>query len=345
MNRRKIEERKQFTKEEKQFILDKSCGRCCHCGKELHIGDNFTVEHAIPLSKGGTNQPWNIVALCKECNDTKADFVVDIEDYYKYLNKDELELLVQKQVEYFELVNWFEMKNITKHDTISIRVLSQNNNSMNIVKKRKKYYTEAQEFEFIMQKAVYSDLDSVYKLMLEYDKRYSINREKEEVKQIISNAFQYGIIYILRNKEGKLVCAIPMAFTMITDIFVEQCVLKVFTPVYSEIMLEDTRAVHLAIEYIIENIKEIFDEYKAIPMIVSKACNDWTIQITNQFRVGNCYFMPFKNENNIVSEYAIYESDLCTDEYEMTDLFDKFSEETLKKLGRSSKYLLKSTAI
>lgn len=51
--RRKIENRKSFTEEVKDYIRYKSDGRCSHCGKVLK--DDFTVEHVIPLNKGGSN--------------------------------------------------------------------------------------------------------------------------------------------------------------------------------------------------------------------------------------------------------------------------------------------------
>lgn len=51
--RRKIENRKSFTEEVKDYIRYKSDGRCSHCGKVLK--DDFTVEHVIPLNKGGSD--------------------------------------------------------------------------------------------------------------------------------------------------------------------------------------------------------------------------------------------------------------------------------------------------
>lgn len=41
-------------------ILRKSDGVCAHCGCPVAIGDNFTVEHVVPISKGGTNDLVNI---------------------------------------------------------------------------------------------------------------------------------------------------------------------------------------------------------------------------------------------------------------------------------------------
>lgn len=53
MNREKIVERTNFTNEEKEDVLKKSGGICAHCGKPIYIGYQFSVDHYIPLTKGG----------------------------------------------------------------------------------------------------------------------------------------------------------------------------------------------------------------------------------------------------------------------------------------------------
>lgn len=32
-----------------------------------------TVDHVVPLSKGGSNEPWNMVLACSDCNEAKDD--------------------------------------------------------------------------------------------------------------------------------------------------------------------------------------------------------------------------------------------------------------------------------
>lgn len=43
-------------------------GKCWMCGKDAN-----TVEHVIPLSKGGSNWPANLRPACKMCNSKKSD--------------------------------------------------------------------------------------------------------------------------------------------------------------------------------------------------------------------------------------------------------------------------------
>lgn len=41
-------------------------GKCWHCGKP--VGDDYHVDHLIPLARGGTNDARNIVISCPFCN-------------------------------------------------------------------------------------------------------------------------------------------------------------------------------------------------------------------------------------------------------------------------------------
>jgi 5-methylcytosine-specific restriction endonuclease McrA len=38
-----------------------------------HSPDSASVEHIIPLSRGGTNDPENVVLACRRCNFSKQD--------------------------------------------------------------------------------------------------------------------------------------------------------------------------------------------------------------------------------------------------------------------------------
>lgn len=45
---------------------------CAHCGRKLRK-DSVEIDHIIPKSKGGTNQPENLQCLCIHCNRSKRD--------------------------------------------------------------------------------------------------------------------------------------------------------------------------------------------------------------------------------------------------------------------------------
>lgn len=70
-----------YTPAELDQIFAKTGGRCRCCGKQL-VRDNYgkdnahgawEVDHAIPVSRGGTNNMENLWPMCPECNQRKGD--------------------------------------------------------------------------------------------------------------------------------------------------------------------------------------------------------------------------------------------------------------------------------
>lgn len=64
------EDRILYDYEQRKQILKNNYGICACCGKRLTT-KTMTVEHIIPLSRGGTNDMANITALCYDCNQEK----------------------------------------------------------------------------------------------------------------------------------------------------------------------------------------------------------------------------------------------------------------------------------
>ena len=46
--------------------------RCAGCRAEFQGGVKPTLDHKVPVSAGGTNDPSNLQVLCRTCNSTKA---------------------------------------------------------------------------------------------------------------------------------------------------------------------------------------------------------------------------------------------------------------------------------
>ena len=70
----RIVKRKSFTSSERVAIYDRNHGRCAICGRYVPFAD-FTVDHIIPISKGGTNNMDNLQCACKTCNMIKQDIL------------------------------------------------------------------------------------------------------------------------------------------------------------------------------------------------------------------------------------------------------------------------------
>ncbi len=50
----------------------RDCGRrCVYCGTGLGL-DNATLDHVMPVSRGGTHLPGNLVSACQPCNQRKG---------------------------------------------------------------------------------------------------------------------------------------------------------------------------------------------------------------------------------------------------------------------------------
>lgn len=60
-----------FGKADIQLQFKSQHGKCWHCGKKLT--DGYHADHLIPLNRGGTNDPRNIVLSCPHCNTSRRD--------------------------------------------------------------------------------------------------------------------------------------------------------------------------------------------------------------------------------------------------------------------------------
>jgi 5-methylcytosine-specific restriction endonuclease McrA len=62
-----------------------SSGRCYYCGK-LVGRENLTMDHIVPLSRGGRSTKGNVVPACKDCNNRKKWMLpVEWEEYLSRL--------------------------------------------------------------------------------------------------------------------------------------------------------------------------------------------------------------------------------------------------------------------
>jgi 5-methylcytosine-specific restriction endonuclease McrA len=48
-------------------------GECLKCGRK----NKFTIDHIVPISKGGNNEKSNLQILCERCNSLKGDSIID----------------------------------------------------------------------------------------------------------------------------------------------------------------------------------------------------------------------------------------------------------------------------
>lgn len=60
-------------------------GECYYCRRKVGKA-NLTMDHVLPLSRGGKSKKGNIVPACKECNNKKKYLLpIEWEEYLKSL--------------------------------------------------------------------------------------------------------------------------------------------------------------------------------------------------------------------------------------------------------------------
>ncbi len=194
--RYQIEDRKLFTYQEKKKILAKSEGKCAHCGKPLKESeDMWTVEHIIPISKGGSNDKNNLVMLCKTCNENKSNNIIDPEVYYKYIKKDCLNGILERYNYYKKDVFWFQRNTYFSEDAFEIKIPYGS-------KKGSPMVTIG-----ACKKVTFEDYDKICDFIFKYNEKYGLSSKglRDKIDRIVKT----GAAYMIYGKAG-ITAVIPM---------------------------------------------------------------------------------------------------------------------------------------
>jgi 5-methylcytosine-specific restriction endonuclease McrA len=57
-------------------IFERDKFKCVYCGLGAKDGAVLNVDHILPVSKGGSNEPDNLQTLCRACNNGKSDRIM-----------------------------------------------------------------------------------------------------------------------------------------------------------------------------------------------------------------------------------------------------------------------------
>ena len=206
-----------FGFDDKIELLKKSDNKCCHCGCLLNERTS-TVEHFIPLSKGGSNDFDNLVCLCKDCNDKKSDFIVRPKQYYRYLKDEHIDELNELFDDYNKDISWLTAKNFTKEDVLEFKypVMVSSLQGHNSKKKGRLYCSSYLYVTATLKKATYDDLDAIFEFTRKYHKKYGL--ETDHIKDVMTDIFIHDALYILL-KQGEIVAVFPVGIknTTIND--------------------------------------------------------------------------------------------------------------------------------
>ena len=208
MKREKITERFIFSEEEKEQILKKSGQKCAHCGKPIfvlpHKMENaMTVDHYIPLYKGGSNRSINFVPLCKECNEKKSAKIINPAEYLKFLKPQYMKELQEYYESYIHSFNYLSENNLFANDEFIIEVpyfVSKNLRAGEIPRKNQKPFM----LKYVAKKAAYCDLDKLYTYYVRYLKKYDVFDCDELARHDILRWFEEGCIYYIEKNDDIL---------------------------------------------------------------------------------------------------------------------------------------------
>ncbi len=104
----------------RQKIWEKSHGRCWYCGK---TEEPMSIDHIVPLSHGGKDNPNNLVPRCRSCNSRKK--TKSLEEYREWLTRHNPVFFSDEQIEFLSKfgitlpsrpkhVFWFEQRGLNK---------------------------------------------------------------------------------------------------------------------------------------------------------------------------------------------------------------------------------------
>ena len=229
-------ERDSLDEDTRRRIARKSNDKCCHCGKTVFLHYGATVDHFIPLSKGGTNRDINLIMLCDDCNQTKNNRILAPENYLKYLPDEHFKPLNDYFESYIHSFEYIERQNILACDEYIINMYTQITSNRKIHGKRPIPKLSV-SFKRVMPNDD-EEFEKVYEYFVRYLKRTDHLDGEEDARNNLKFWQRFGCIYYAEmNGEIKIM----MTFTLRDcnpDLFVtEQKVDKEFVitmfPYYS----------------------------------------------------------------------------------------------------------------
>lgn len=213
--------RRSFTRDDREFLLLKTKGRCGHCGVRL-TGSTATVDHVVPIKNQGTNEERNLVCLCEKCNQEKGSRIISPSKYYKYLNKESM----KETLAYFNEYNYtaiYEHGNAFNKFTI-MDEFSMFSDELNIDKPGFMGYlanladNSVYDFEFrksisniegySIVKANYSHLDEIYRQYKSFLGKARVPLSYDKIKSYVHkqlyDAYLKGAVYFIKSKSDSI---------------------------------------------------------------------------------------------------------------------------------------------
>jgi hypothetical protein len=199
IERQQIVERDELTYDEKERIARKSDHKCAHCGKPVYFGYGATIDHFIPLSKGGTNRDENLIMLCEKCNKDKGNLILYPHDYVTYLDKKHTDRLMGYFKSYVSSFEYIERRNLLACDRYMVLVTP-----FKQVDYKGRKRSQPQHSSPIKNYVIRAELGDVPRLQayfIKYLKKYDMLDDIEAAKLNIEFWMRFGCIYYIEKDE------------------------------------------------------------------------------------------------------------------------------------------------
>lgn len=205
--RQQVEDREQFTDQQKEAISAKSNYRCAYCGKKVYIGYGGTIDHFVPLKKGGTNDSVNLVLMCFDCNQSKGSKVIPPDIGAKYLD----EPFRSKLDDYFEnflhQFSYVSRGNLMACDIYELyclpTALATAQHKAN--RKGKKLNVNLTHSVYTFTRAYPEDEERIVQYYIKYLVKYKMLGSEEIARQNIKLWMRFGVIYFVEKNNDILV--------------------------------------------------------------------------------------------------------------------------------------------
>ena len=202
----KTQERDNFDYDFKLKIAKKSNECCAHCGKKVYFdGYGATVDHFVPISKGGTNDFANFIMLCENCNKNKGNYVIDPRNWLKYLNKDDFLELVEYFKYYINSQEFVNKNNPFQLDKYSVKVCMSRPKFKHC--KYSKKIPDNYDGTAVITHA-YSDkrdYDTIFEFYKKYCRKFKFNLSNDEIAQQIDYWYENGVLYYITFNNDELI--------------------------------------------------------------------------------------------------------------------------------------------
>ena len=209
--------RNQYDWDDRKYIYQKSEGRCAHCGKRIEFGGQATVDHFVPLNKGGINHKINIIMLCYDCNQEKKSKIYRPKDYIKYIKPEYMEEIENYFNSYIHSFEFVSRHHILACDEYLINVYT-GPDLKNIKDKKKRAAIEKKmSMNFVLRRAQSEDMPELIDYFVDYLDKTNYLHSRERAIKNIEFWNQFGALYIIRDAKNEIRLMAPIVIARYSD--------------------------------------------------------------------------------------------------------------------------------